>query len=250
MSSKLRVPFSPLAEGEVVLDEASSRYVARVHRLDVGASLVLFDPETRTEADARVTEVAANTARARGVRCAVFGVRPATAVPTSHVTLVQGLGKGDKPEQVVRDATALGASRLVFAQSARSVVIAGERGNAKRRRWHAVAAQSARQSGRGDVPIIDGPMPLKEALGALLGVDCRLCLAPGGATTLGHALSLRPSGASLAVLIGPEGGFEDAELDSVREAGFSVVSFGGLVLRTETAAVAALGAILAFALEK
>lgn len=249
MSSKLRVPFGPLAPGEVVLDEASSRYVARVHRLGVGACVLLFDPGTRTEADAKITDLGASPssrAGARGVRCSIGEVRAATAVPTSEVILVQGIGKGDKPEEVVRDATALGVSRIVFAECARSVVVVvGDRGAAKRRRWEAVAVQAARQSGRGDVPIIEGPMSLREALDGVRAAGHRLCLAPEGTTTLGQALARRAPGASLAVLIGPEGGFEDAELGSARGAGFALVSFGALVLRTETVAVAALGAILA-----
>jgi 16S rRNA (uracil1498-N3)-methyltransferase len=247
VSSKVRVPFSPLARGEAVLDEASSRYVARVHRLGVGAALVLFDPVARTEADARISDLGGRAGTVRGVRCSVGDVRSAATLPTREVILVQGIGKGDKPEQVVRDATALGASKIVFAECARSVVVVGDRGAAKRRRWEAVAAQAARQSGRGDVPVIDGPMPLREALDSVSTALHRVCLAPQGPTPLGRALAHRPPEAALAILVGPEGGLEDAELECAREAGFLLVSFGALVLRTETAAIAVLGAVLAMA---
>jgi 16S rRNA (uracil1498-N3)-methyltransferase len=225
------------------LDEAASRYVARVHRLGVGARLVVFDPEARVEADAAVTEVG------RRVRCLVDVVRPARAIATTRVTLVQALGKGDKPEQVVRDATALGVERIVFAESSRSIATSA-RGDAKRKRWHTVAVESARQSHRGDLPRIEGPTPFLSALTSVNDADLRLCLSPGGMTTLGFALARRGAGSSLALLVGPEGGFEDAELDAARAAGFSAVSFGELVLRTETAAVAALGAVVAFAAAK
>jgi 16S rRNA (uracil1498-N3)-methyltransferase len=248
--SPLRVPLRPIAKGEVLLDAATSRYVARVHRLGVGSGLVVFDPEARVEANAVVAEVG------RRVRCVVDVVRPARAIAMSRVTLVQALGKGDKPEHIVRDGTALGVERIVFTESARSVVRSvlgsgeGPHGDAKRKRWQRVAIESARQSKRGDVPLIEGPMAFSAALEVVNDADCRLCLAPGGPTRLGAALGRRGAGGTLALLVGPEGGFDDAELAAAQAAGCAVVSFGDLVLRTETAAVAALGAIAAFAAEK
>jgi 16S rRNA (uracil1498-N3)-methyltransferase len=245
--SRVRVPLHPLAAGDVLLGEAEARYVARVHRLGVGTTIVVFDPEAGTEADAAVTAIGEH---GRKVRCLVTRVRSATKVPSRSVTLLQCLGKGDKPERVVREATTLSVARIVFAESARSVVVVGDRGPAKQRRWCAAAVDAARQSGRGDLPQIDGPMTFTDALAAASDADVRLCLAPDGGTTLGHVLRLSPPDASLALIVGPEGGLDAGELDAAREAAFSSVSFGGLVLRTETCAVAALGAILAFGSEK
>jgi 16S rRNA (uracil1498-N3)-methyltransferase len=246
LGSILRVPLSPLAEGRVVLPEATGRYVSRVHRLSTGGAFVAFDPEARTEADAVIAAVG------REVSCDVGPVRAARAVAKTAVTLLQAMGKGDKPEQIVRDATALGVTRLVFVYSARSVPRArAERdgkddgGSHKAKRYRAVAVEAARQSGRGDIPVLDGPLSFDDALnGARDGL--RLCLSPASGKTFVAALSAWQSGEPLTVLIGPEGGLDDAELVRARDSGFTLAAFGDFVLRTETAAVAVLGAIAAF----
>jgi len=239
----IRVPWTPLTprtllkEGELVLDEAASHYVARVHRLSAGDRVVLFDPEARLEADATIASIE------RRVACVVSAVRAASAVPTAALTLVQALGKGDKPERVVRDATALAATRIVFVESARSVVRASAWSDDKRRRFRAIAVEAARQSGRGDVPVIEGPMSLAEAA-TLVKDSMRLCLAPGRGPSLRAALAGRETD-SIALFVGPEGGFDDGELSALAEAGLAFVVLGELVLRTEVAAAAALAAVIA-----
>jgi 16S rRNA (uracil1498-N3)-methyltransferase len=156
---------------------------------------------------------------------------------------VQALGKGDKPERVVRDATALAATRIVFVESARSVVRASAWSDDKRRRFHAIAVEAARQSGRGDVPVIEGPVPLAEAV-SQVNDAIRLCLAPGLGRSLRDALQGREAD-SIALFVGPEGGFDDGEISSLADAGIGFVVLGELVLRTEVAAAAALAAVVA-----
>jgi 16S rRNA (uracil1498-N3)-methyltransferase len=235
----IRVAVSSLAEGELCLAEDAARYVARVHRLGVGDRFLAFDPEARTEADVEITDVA------RGVRGRAGPVRPAAAVATAGTVLLQGIGKGDKPEQVIRDATALGASRVIFVESRRSVVRVGDRAEARRHRWRAVAVSAARQSGRGDLPGLEGPMTLEAALATLTPVALKLYLSPSATTRLADALGRLAPGDAVALLVGPEGGFDDAEVATASEHGFVPVALGRFVLRTETAAVAALGAIAA-----
>jgi len=235
----IRVAVTSLAEGELCLTEDAARYVARVHRLGVGDLFLAFDPEARTEADVEITDVR------RGVRGKVGPVRPATAVATAVTVLLQAIGKGDKPERVIRDATALGASRVIFVESSRSVVRVGDRAEARRHRWHAVAVGAARQSGRGDVPAVEGPMTLEAALATVAPVALKLCLSPSATTRLADSVGRRAPGDAVALLVGPEGGFDDAEVAMASEHGFIPVVLGRFVLRTETAAVAALGAIAA-----
>jgi 16S rRNA (uracil1498-N3)-methyltransferase len=219
-----------------------------VHRLSAGDSFLAFDPEVRTEADVRIVSLG------REVVCEVGEVRAARAVAKAAVTLLQAMGKGDKPEQIVRDATALGVTRLVFVYSARSVPRArAERAEPdgakddgashKAKRYRAVAVEAARQSGRGDIPVLEGPLSFDDALNGASGL--RLCLSPASGTTFVAALSGWQPGEPLTVLIGPEGGLDDAELVRARDSGFTLASFGDFVLRTETAAVAVLGAIAA-----
>lgn len=242
MPHPLRVPGSSLREGDTWLDEAASRYVARVHRLGPGGALLLFDPDRGQEADAVVVSV-----EARRVRCSVGPPRPGSRLGVLPVHLVQCLGKGEKPDGVVRDATVLGARGVLLVESSRSVPKLRERADARRGRWREVAVQAARQSGRGDIPELRGPLPFAEALGAIdATIARRLVLSPDAELPLLAALEGVEVDAPGALLIGPEGGLSVDELARAEAAGFLRVSLGTLVLRTETAATAALGAWLAW----
>ncbi|HVU04890.1 MAG TPA: RsmE family RNA methyltransferase [Polyangiaceae bacterium] len=238
MASRFRVPLSPLGSGAATLDADAGRYVARVHRLGPGDHLTLFDPDSGTEADATIVRSHPE------VVCDVGPLR-AGRVPSRAVTLVQALGKGDKPEQVVRDATALSVTRIVFVEAERSVPRVGDRAEAKRVRLRAVAVDAARQSGRGNVPEIVAAVPLHAAFRELPPGTVSLCLSPGAPESFGAVLARVSPDAPVAVFVGPEGGFTDGELSVLRVSGATLVSFGDLVLRTETAAAAVLGALLA-----
>jgi 16S rRNA (uracil1498-N3)-methyltransferase len=235
----LRVPMSPLLAGEVTLDRDAGHYVTRVHRLGPGDVFVAFDPDTRTEADATIVSVG------RAVRCRLERVRPSTTVARTGITLVQAIGKGDKPERVVRDATALGVERVVFCVSRRTVARPGDRARARQDRWRAVAIDASRQCGRGDVPVVEGPVSFDDAIAAESSrPTLRVCLAPRAAASLVETVRGWRQGEPITVMIGPEGGFEDAELAAADARGFARVSFGRFVLRTEIASVAVLGALL------
>ncbi|HEX4476076.1 MAG TPA: RsmE family RNA methyltransferase [Polyangiaceae bacterium] len=239
MARTLRVPLAALRAGERVLPEAEARYVTRVHRLGVGDVFVAFDPEERLEADVELVHVG------RDVVGRLGEPRAARRTARTPVTLLQALGKSDKPERVLRDATALGVEAVVFVETARSVVHLADRAEGRRRRWRAIAVDAARQSGRGDVPEVTGPLSLPEALAVAEGASGRICLSPEATSTFQEVLDGSPPDAHVALLVGPEGGFTTDEVSAAKAAGFTPASFGELVLRTETAAVAALGAIVA-----
>ncbi len=238
LSRTVRVYVPGLAAGERTLDEGASRYLVRVHRLAPGDRFVAFDPDAALQSGGELV-----AARGRQAVCRLDAPEPAANVPAFHVTLLQGLGKGDRFDRVVRDATALGATSVVAIETERSVVALGDRAGARLERWRTIAVEAARQSGRGDVPRIAGPCSLREALGRP-DEALRLVLDPEApaslATRLGEWSGERP----LALLIGPEGGLAPEELAQAQSAGFLPARFGGFVLRTETAATAVLGAVV------
>jgi 16S rRNA (uracil1498-N3)-methyltransferase len=236
----LRVPVSELATGEMTLDPEASRYAARVHRARVGDDLLLFDPVRAEEAVATVTAIE----RAR-VRCRVGELRAATVRARRSVTLVQGIGKGDKIDAVVRDATELGATRVILAETARGVVKLGGRAEDRMRRLRRIAAEAARQCGRGDVPEVSGPLPFDFALRR--GADpigLSLCLWEEATEPLGPKLRALGGTEPVTFAVGAEGGLTDVEIEAARSAGYAVVSLGPFILRTETVAAAVLGAVL------
>ena len=236
----LRVPVSELATGEQTLDPEASRYIARVHRLQAGDEVLLFDPVSAREAVATVLA----TGR-QGVRCRVGEVRATSLRARRKLTLVQGIGKGDKLDAIVRDATELGATRVIAAETARGVVKLGGRAEQRMQRLRRIAAEAARQCGRGDVPQIIGPLPWKEALDTARDpVGLSLCLWERATDPLGPLLRALAGGQPLTFAVGAEGGLDDAEVEAAKSAGYAVVSLGPFILRTETVAAAVLGAVL------
>lgn len=240
--SVVRAPVPGLTAGACTLSRETSHYLCRVLRLRAGDRFVAFDPASspRREAEAVLEVASAEAAVAR-----LEAPREARVVAQAALALVYGLSKGDKVDDVVRDATELGATRVVVTPMARSVVKveAAARGATKVERWKRIAEQAARQSGRADPPEVVLAGSLAEAL-ELARQEASFCLAPTAETPLGPALSAaRARCEGLAFVIGPEGGMTEAEIRQAAEAGYLPASLGPFVLRTETVAAAVLGAV-------
>jgi 16S rRNA (uracil1498-N3)-methyltransferase len=234
----LRVPFDPLLSGLSPLPGPVARYVSRVHRLGPGDRLSLFDPSAGLEADAELVE-----GPPPDVWCRIETPRPSGYQPLP-VVLIQALGKADKPDEVIRAATALGACGVVLVQTERSVPrLAPERAATRLERWRRIAVEAARQSGRGDIPSLTGPAPLPDMLAAVTA-PFRLILGAGG-EPLFRRLATWGGRDAVALLVGPEGGFDPSEQRDAERAGFLPSSLGSTTLRSELAGVAALGALVA-----
>lgn len=238
--SRLRAPVAGLRAGVFELDAAAARYVVRVHRLGPGDRFVAFDPEACVEADAVVVH-----ADRRCVTCEVTAVRPPSVTARRPLWLLQGVSKAERFDQVVRDATALGATDIVGVSSARCDVMLTEGSEVRRRRWARISVESSRQCGRGDVARIHPFVNLAQAMAALPTNAVRLCLWEQATRPIRELQESIVRACCLALLIGPEGGLEPAEVQLAGEHGFEPVTMGPLILRTETAATAVLGAVRA-----
>jgi 16S rRNA (uracil1498-N3)-methyltransferase len=217
-----------IAGGRVTFDAPQSRHLARVLRLRAGDTVVASDGSGHDY-----------TVRLDGIGTRVTGtvVGEATSGAESPlaITLVQGVPKGDKMETIVRAATELGVACVRPALTARTVVRLSASAAAERAaRWQRVAREAAKQCRRAVVPVVAAPAPLAECFPAARESDLALCLWEGGSPPLATALGAG-SVRRAAVLIGPEGGLEAAEVEAARRAGWQVVSLGARVLRTETA---------------
>jgi 16S rRNA (uracil1498-N3)-methyltransferase len=235
-----RAPIPNLLPGERLLEGAVAHYLARVLRLRAGDPFVAFDPASGRESDAVTVWAEGDAIMVR------FGpVREATVRPTRGLTWVQGLAKGDKCDAVVRDATELGATRVIVAVTKRTVVkIDPARGATRQARWARVAQEAVRQCGRSEAPLVDRPCTWAEALARIGDTDARFCLWERATEPLAPALfEALARGVALAFACGPEGGFDDAEVELARAAGWTITSLGPFTLRTETVAAAVLGAV-------
>lgn len=170
----------------------------------------------------------------------------------SKIWLFQCLPKGDKMETVIQKAVELGAYTVVPVASSRCVVKLDERRAAQKVvRWNAIAEAAAKQSKRLIIPEVRGVMRFRDALEAAADLDVKLIpyeRQDGMEGTRKILNAIRP-GQSVAVMIGPEGGFDDTEVQLAREHGFEPVTLGKRILRTETAGMTMLS-ILMYLLEQ
>ena len=169
----------------------------------------------------------------------------------SRICLFQGLPKQDKMELIVQKAVELGVSEVIPVVTKRSVVKLDEKKAAKKtERWQSIAESASKQAGRGYIPKVAPVAGFTEALAYASGLDVLLIpyeLAKGMQETKKVISGIRP-GQSVGVFIGPEGGFEQEEVEEAIGAGAVPVTLGRRILRTETAGLTTLS-VLMFHLE-
>ncbi len=167
------------------------------------------------------------------------------------ITLFQGLPKADKMELIIQKAVELGVYRVVPVEMKRCVVkLDAKKAKAKTARWQQIAEAAAKQSKRAIIPEISEPMSLKNALEFTAGMQVKLIpyeLAEGMDKTRTLLEAITP-GQEVAVFIGPEGGFDETEVQAAMEHGLEPITLGRRILRTETAGMTVL-AWLSYLLE-
>ncbi len=179
------------------------------------------------------------------VTCLIEDVQSESHELPLGITLYQGMPKSDKLEFVIQKAVEMGAVRIVPVAMKRSVVkLTPEKADKKAARWNTIAASAAAQSKRSIIPKVSAPLDFYAALKDASDCDAILMpyeLAKGMDETRQILKGLKDSGIrSLAVFIGPEGGFDDSEVESATEAGAKLITLGNRILRTETAPIAIL----------
>ena len=229
------VPDLPHEGALVTLSDEEARHLTVVLRLELGDEVRVFDGRGR-EHTARVEVTGKQRAEVR------VGPQAAAApeVPL-RLILAAALLKGDKFDEVIRDAAMLGAHVVCPLVTARTEVPAARAGKVSRvERWKRVALNSVKQSGRAVVPEIEEPQALAEALARLprpLIALTEPSLAAGAAL-----LPQRPDTAT--VLVGPEGGWAPAEVEAMVAAGATLFSLGGRTLRADATPLVALAVLL------
>ena len=229
--ARLFVPPEQLAGPTLELQGDAHRYLTRVLRLRSGDAVTLFDG-AEGEVDARILEVGTRSTRV------ALGDRRQVVRRRSAITLVQSIPRGEKMDLVVQKATELGAHRIVPVWSARTV--AQPSGESRIRRWRTITQEAARQCGRADLPLLDQPRPLPEALAWAAAEPATRLIVWERARSAPFRHALTGNEPAVILLVGPEGGFTDDEATAAQTAGFRPVGLGPLILRSETAALVAL----------
>jgi 16S rRNA (uracil1498-N3)-methyltransferase len=224
---------APLTAGaRVTLEGSAASHITRVLRLRVGAELTLFN--------GLGGEYAASIDKAHG-GTVIVAVGEHTAVECESplsVTLAQGVSRGERMDLVVQKATELGVTLIVPLLSERSVVrLTAQQSDRKLNHWRGVAIAACEQCGRNRLPDIAAPRPVADFVRGGATGTVRLLLSPTAPISV---KDLPRPVAQVTVLIGPEGGLTEEEQEAAVEAGFTAVRMGPRLLRTETAAFAAL----------
>lgn len=227
-----------LSVGMAHLSPEDARHAIRVLRMSAGDQAELFLNSGRYLGE--ITEITGDDVALR-----LVSELPSTE-PKLQVTLYQGLPKADKMELIVQKAIELGVARVVPVAMSRCVVkLDGRDGLKKQERWQKIAREACKQSGRCITPQVDVPIAFRE-------LQLRLLEHPASIVpweeARGYSLNAfhqeHPNVTNLAVVIGPEGGISAEEISGLREAGCHPVTLGPRILRTETAGLAAISALM------
>lgn len=205
-------------------------------RLGTGDSFYAFDGEGNRYR-MRILE-----ATSRSLRAEVLESLPPEPPPEVAVTLMVGLPKADKMDFILEKATELGCSRVIPFRSSRTIP-RPDAGDAGKRllRWERIALSAAKQCGSGRVPAISPLLSYHDALRSCEEAEGKVIFYEGeGRFGLKGVFSSLGKISSVALLIGPEGGFSETEVMEAEGAGFLRAGLGTRILRVETAAVAAL----------
>lgn len=225
----------PLSRGQrLELDAQATVHLTKVLRLRVGDSLVVFNGQGG-EYTARLGDVARRTATIEIGECVERSVESPL-----ELVLLQGVSRGERMDYTVQKAVELGVSRIVPVITERTVVnLKADRQLRRCEHWQSVVNSACEQSGRNHVPLVAPIASFAEAIGAA-APGLRLVLHHRAASNL---TALPAPQGPVSLLIGPEGGLSAQEIAAAEAGGFVPLCLGPRVLRTETAALAALAVL-------
>ncbi|MEM7276810.1 MAG: 16S rRNA (uracil(1498)-N(3))-methyltransferase [Pseudomonadota bacterium] len=232
---RLYVDSPPVVGTELLVGPESARYLGKALRMRIGESLQIFDGSGGFYL-AEILSIERRSARLR-----VTSFHDEDVESPIQLTLLQAVSRGERMDFVIQKATELGVTQIqpVLSEFG-GVRLDAQRSASRLAHWTGIARNACQQCGRNRVPDIAEPQGFGMALKNLPAVDLALLLDPGARA---HNIDVAPRHVALA--IGPEGGFSEAEINLAREHGFKALRLGPRILRTETAALAAISVLQA-----
>ena len=221
----------------VVLADEAAHHISRVLRLRLGHPLILFDGRGG-EYDAEISKV-----NKRNIEVHINQYQEVDNEPQLHITLAQGISRGQKMDFILQKAVELGVDRIIPVMTEYgNVRLDEERQQKKIKHWNGIIIGACEQCGRNKIPELVAPLSFDECLGIDAGVDrgtTKIVLHSG---TGGRLSKLAKAEDGIMLLVGPEGGFSDNEIEKACAADYQIINIGPRILRTETAALAAISA--------
>lgn len=220
---------------EVTIIGDDVNHIKNVLRMKIGEEIAAIDQETGNEYRCEIEELEEDI-----VRCRLLFVKENGVELPAKIYLFQGLPKNDKMELIIQKAVELGAYQIIPLATKRAVVkLDAKKEASKLSRWNSISESAAKQSKRRMVPEVTKVMTIKEAIAYCQDFEVKLIpyelTDPAAMSTTRQIIEGIKQGQSVAVFIGPEGGFEEAEVGMTQAAGFQPITLGHRILRTETA---------------
>ena len=235
-----------MGEDSITITGGDVNHIKNVLRMSAGDKICVINGQNNKEYYCEITGVGNDAINTR-----ICEIRVSDQELDNEIVLFQGLPKGDKMEWIIQKAVELGVHTIVPVSTERTVVkLDAKKEDKRRKRWMNISESAAKQSGRLLIPEVTQVVPFKEALKMAEKMDVRLIpyeLADGMERTREIMSGIQP-GQSVAVFIGPEGGFESSEIEKAMEIGVWPITLGKRILRTETAGLVTL-AMLVYNLE-
>jgi 16S rRNA (uracil1498-N3)-methyltransferase len=231
---KLFIDYIP--ENEIVLEGEQARHIAKSLRMKVGDMLTVND-SNGNDYGCAIKEITKET-----VVLSVCYQQAVESEPDCSVTIYQGNPKGSKLEDIIQKCVELGAVKIVPVLTKRCVSRPDEKSARKKtERYNKIALEAAQQSGRGIVPEVCELISLKSAA-EKDNSEAKIIFYEGGGEPIRSLVN--ENAKSVSIYIGPEGGFEKEEVELLISYGAKAATLGKRILRTQTAPVAALSAIM------
>jgi 16S rRNA (uracil1498-N3)-methyltransferase len=217
----------------VELETATGHYLTRVLRLQANARVTVFN------GSGGEYQAIISAASKRSVSLLIESYKDQNTDSPLSTRLGIGVSRGERMDWVIQKATELGVTEIIPLMCERTTVkLSGERLERRMSHWQKIAISACEQSGRNHLPVIQPPVTVDQWTSSC-AAHTKWLLHPGEKMSG----QLPDSPETIALMIGPEGGFGDAEIEIAKGAGFSALSLGPRVLRTETAPIAALSII-------
>lgn len=223
-------------EEKIILDGESARHIAKSLRMKVGDVICVTDGGG-DDYGCQIEEITKDE-----VVLKVCYKQACESEPSCRVTIYQGVPKSSKMEDIIQKCVELGVCEIVPTLTKRCVSRPDDKAAGKKnQRYQKIALEAAQQSGRGIVPKIENMKTLRQAI-AEDESDVKIVFYEGGGEKLADIV--KPDTESVSIFIGPEGGFEQEEVEQIEASGGVRATLGKRILRTQTAPVAALTAIM------
>lgn len=217
-------------------------HIANVLRLKTGDEIQVCNEDKGVNYNTKIIEI-----NKENVKCSILETMESNAEAGIHINILQGLPKAEKMELIIQKCTELGVKEITPVEMERCIVkLDGKSENKKLERWQKIAEVAAKQSGRDLIPKINNVTNIKNICNMLEDYD--IVLVPyenEKNTTLKEVLEKVPKkNLKIAIVIGPEGGFEEKEIKMLGQSNCEIITLGNRILRTETVAIAMTSVIL------